>query len=64
MHHARVEDLKRAEREAAQRVVIAKDAQPYDPVAYKRAAVEWRSAQLALRSRGVRVKDRDRTTAE
>jgi hypothetical protein len=55
MHRGRIEELKRAEKEAAQRVLEASRAEPYDPVQYKRAHIEWQSARIALLSVGVRV---------
>lgn len=55
MNRARIEELKRAEREAAERVQAATHAEPYDPAKYHRALVEWKSARLALRSLGVRL---------
>lgn len=55
MHRGRIEELKRAEKEAAQRVHEASKADPYDPARYHRALVEWKSARLALRSLGVAV---------
>ena len=55
MHRGRIEELKRAEKEAAQRVHAASKADPYDPARYHRALVEWKSARLALRSLGVAV---------
>jgi hypothetical protein len=55
MHRGRIEELKRAEKEAAERVHAAMQAEPYDPARYHRALVEWKSARLALRSLGVAV---------
>jgi len=55
MHRGRIEELKRAEKEAADRVHAATKADPYDPARYHRALVEWKSARLALRSLGVAV---------
>ena len=55
MHRGRIEELKRAEKEAATRVHAASKAEPYDPARYHRALVEWKSARLALRSLGVAV---------
>jgi hypothetical protein len=55
MHRGRIEELKRAEKEAAERVHAAMQTEPYDPARYHRALVEWKSARLALRSLGVAV---------
>jgi len=55
MHRGRIEELKRAEKEAAERVHAASKTDPYDPARYHRALVEWKSARLALRSLGVAV---------
>ncbi|HEV8124612.1 MAG TPA: hypothetical protein VGP80_10230 [Gemmatimonadales bacterium] len=55
MHRGRIEELKRAEKEAAERVHAAAKVDPYDPARYHRALVEWKSARLALRSLGVAV---------
>ncbi len=55
MHRGRIEELKRAEKEAAERVHAAAKAEPHDPARYHRALVEWKSARLALRSLGVSV---------
>ncbi len=55
MHRGRIEELKRAEKEAAERVHVASKTDPYDPARYHRALVEWKSARLALRSLGVAV---------
>ena len=55
MHRGRIEELKRAEKEAAERVHAASKTDPYDPARYHRALVEWKSARLALRSLRVAV---------
>ena len=55
MHRGRIEELKRAEKEAASRMLEATNAEPYDPARYKRAQIEWQSARIALLSAGVRV---------
>jgi hypothetical protein len=55
MNRARVEELKRAERVAIERVFSAKNATPYDASKYHRALVEWKSARLALRSLGIAI---------
>jgi hypothetical protein len=57
MHRGRIEELKRAEKEAAQRVLDAARAEPYDPSRYKKAQIEWQSARIALLSAGVRVRE-------
>lgn len=56
MHRRQIEELKRAEKEAAERVQAASTADPSDPDTYKRALFEWQSARAALRSAGVQVK--------
>jgi hypothetical protein len=56
MHRGRIEELKRAEKEAAQRVLDATRAEPYDPARYKKAQIEWQSARIALLSAGGRVR--------
>jgi hypothetical protein len=55
--HRGLEALKRAEKEAAERVATAMKAEPYDPARYKKALMEWQSARIALRSHGIRVRD-------
>ena len=57
MHRGRIEELKRAEKEAAVRVLDASRAEPYDPARYKKAQIEWQSARIALLSAGVRVRE-------
>lgn len=57
MHRGRIEELKRAEKEAAIRVLDAAKAEPYDPARYKKAQIEWQSARIALLSAGVRVRE-------
>jgi hypothetical protein len=57
MHRGRIEELKRAEKEAATRVLDASRAEPYDPARYKKAMIEWQSARIALLSAGVRVRE-------
>ena len=57
MHRGQIESLKRAEKEAAARVLAASKVEPYDPVRYKSAMLEWQSARVALRSVGVRLPD-------
>jgi hypothetical protein len=57
MHRGRIEELKRAEKEAAIRLLDASKAEPYDPARYKKAQIEWQSARIALLSAGVRVRD-------
>lgn len=56
MHRRQIEELKRAEKEAAERVRTISAADPADPEEYKRALFEWQSARAALRSAGVQVK--------
>ena len=63
MHRGQIEALKRAEKEAAARVFAASKAEPYDPVRYKSAMLEWQSARVALRSVGVRVPELGSTPA-
>lgn len=55
MHRGRIEELKRAEKASAARVLEATRAEPYDPARYKKAHIEWQSARIALLSVGVRV---------
>jgi hypothetical protein len=57
MHRARIEELKRAEKEASARVLAASQAEPYDPARYKKALIEWQSARVALLSLGIRVRE-------
>jgi hypothetical protein len=57
MHRGRIEELKRAEKEAAIRVLDAVKAEPYDPARYKKAQIEWQSARIALLSAGIRARD-------
>lgn len=57
MHRGRIEELKRAEKEAAIRVLDAAKAEPYDQARYKKAQIEWQSARIALLSAGVRVRE-------
>ena len=57
MHRGGIEELKRAEKEAAIRVLDASRAEPYDPARYKMAQIEWQSARIALLSAGVRVRE-------
>lgn len=56
MNRARVEELKRREREAYDRVQSLAELNPPDLTRYRRALVEWKSARLALRSAGVTVR--------
>ena len=56
MHRGRIEEMKRAEKAAAARVLEASEAVPYDPARYKNAQIEWQSARIALLSAGVRVR--------
>ena len=55
MHRRHVEELKRAEREAAARAQAAAKEEPFDTARYKRAFMEWQSARIALLSAGVRT---------
>jgi hypothetical protein len=56
MHRRRIEELKRAEKEASARVLEASQAEPFDPARYKKAHIEWQSARIALLSAGVQVR--------
>ncbi|MEO8201362.1 MAG: hypothetical protein ABI679_12625 [Gemmatimonadota bacterium] len=56
MHRRQIEELKRAEKLAADRVRVLAEAEPADPDGYKRALFEWQSARAALRSAGVQLK--------
>ncbi len=55
VHRGQIEALKRAEREAAERVLEASRAEPFDATRHRSAVLEWQSARIALRSVGIEV---------
>ncbi|MEO8295003.1 MAG: hypothetical protein ABI613_05750 [Gemmatimonadota bacterium] len=55
MNRGQIQELKRSERAAFERVHAMARAEPYDETRYHRALIEWKSARLALRSLGIAI---------